>query len=130
MENKKGKKKELSPQEAALIIQLSFREYLIHRSKVLRALRDLSIAKTKLKEIRESFNNFAYCQRLARDAEERQRFTEKIIVLLLTVDAIEVNISLFFLLVNKHVKYMFVNILYYNYMNLISFSNVDFCSTK
>ncbi|KAG6571693.1 BAG family molecular chaperone regulator 7 [Cucurbita argyrosperma subsp. argyrosperma] len=89
VENKKGKKKELSPQEAALIIQLSFREYLIHRSKVLRALRDLSIAKTKLKEIRESFNNFAYCQRLARDAEERQRFTEKIIVLLLTVDAIE-----------------------------------------
>lgn len=91
IENKKGKKKELSPQDAAIIIQISFREYLIHRSKVLRALRDLSVAKTKLKEIRESFNNFAYSRRLTRDAEERQRFTEKIIVLLLTVDAIEVR---------------------------------------
>ncbi|XP_038888291.1 BAG family molecular chaperone regulator 7 [Benincasa hispida] len=89
VENKKGKKKELSPQDAAAIIQISFREYLIHRSKVLRALRELSVAKTKLKEIREAFNNFAYSQRLARDAEERQRFTEKIIVLILTVDAIE-----------------------------------------
>lgn len=100
MENKKGKKKELSPQDAAVIIQINFREYLVHRSKVLRALRDLSVAKTKLKEIREAFNNFAYTQRLARDAEERQRFSEKIIVLLLTVDAIEVKISFFFLLVN------------------------------
>ncbi|KGN43699.1 BAG family molecular chaperone regulator 7 [Cucumis sativus] len=89
VENKKGKKKELSPQDAAVIIQINFREYLVHRSKVLRALRDLSVAKTKLKEIREAFNNFAYTQRLARDAEERQRFSEKIIVLLLTVDAIE-----------------------------------------
>lgn len=94
IENKKGKKKEISPQDAAVIIQLSFREYLIHRSKVLRALRDLTVAKTKLKEIRASFHNFAYSQRLARDAEERQRFTEKIIVLLLTVDAIEVRITL------------------------------------
>lgn len=100
VENKKGKKKELSPQDAAAIIQINFREYLIHRSKVLRALRDLSVAKTKLKEIREAFNNYSYSQRLARDAEERQRFSEKIIVLLLTVDAIEVNISFFLLLVN------------------------------
>ncbi|XP_022927896.1 BAG family molecular chaperone regulator 7-like [Cucurbita moschata] len=89
IESKKGKKKELCPQDAAIIIQISFREYLIHRSKVLRALRDLSVAKTKLKELRASFNNYAYSKRLAWDAEERQRFTEKLIVLLLTVDAIE-----------------------------------------
>lgn len=85
----KGKKKELSPQDAAIVIQLRFRAYLIHRSQALRALRDLAVAKTKLKEIRASFNNFSYRRLVARDAEERQRFSEKIIVLLLTVDAIE-----------------------------------------
>lgn len=87
----KGKKKELSPQDAALMIQLSFRAYLIRRSKALRALRDLAVAKSKLKEIRAFFNNFSYRRRVAHDAEERQRFSEKIIVLLLTVDAIEVT---------------------------------------
>lgn len=85
----KGKKKELSPQDAAIVIQLRFRAYLIRRSQALRALRDLAVAKTKLKEIRASFNNFSYRRLVARDAEERQRFSEKIIVLLLTVDAIE-----------------------------------------
>ena len=88
----KGKKKELSPQDAAIVIQLRFRAYLIRRSQALRALRDLAVAKTKLKEIRASFNNFSYRRLVARDAEERQRFSEKIIVLLLTVDAIEVTI--------------------------------------
>ncbi|XP_042512329.1 BAG family molecular chaperone regulator 7-like [Macadamia integrifolia] len=87
--NAKGKKKELSPQDAALMIQVSFRAYLIRRSKALRALRELAVAKSKLKEIRAAFNNFSYRSRIARDAEERQRFSEKIIVLLLTVDAIE-----------------------------------------
>ncbi|KDP22420.1 hypothetical protein JCGZ_26251 [Jatropha curcas] len=85
----KGKQKELSPEDAALLIQLSFRAYLIRRSKALRALRELAIAKAKLKEIRALFNNFSYRRQIARDAEERQRFSEKIIVLLLTVDAIE-----------------------------------------
>ncbi|XP_043715358.1 BAG family molecular chaperone regulator 7-like [Telopea speciosissima] len=85
----KGKKKELSPQDAAIMIQVSFRAYLIRRSKALRALRELAVAKSKLKEIRAAFNNFSYRSRIARDAEERQRFSEKIIVLLLTVDAIE-----------------------------------------
>ncbi|KAM3682606.1 hypothetical protein ACJW31_12G085100 [Castanea mollissima] len=85
----RGKEKELSPQDAALMIQLNFRAYLIRRSKALRALRDLAVAKTKLKEIRALFNNFSYRSRVAQDAGERQRFSEKIIVLLLTVDSIE-----------------------------------------
>ncbi|PON56259.1 IQ motif, EF-hand binding site [Parasponia andersonii] len=91
--NNKGKKKELSPQDAAITIQISFRAYLIRRSQALRALRDLAVAKTKLKEIRGLFNNVSYRRLVARDAEERQRFSEKIIVLLLTVDAIEFEIS-------------------------------------
>lgn len=85
----KGKKKELSPQDAAAMIQMAFRGYLIRRSKALRALRELAVAKTKLKELRALFHNFSYRSRVARDAEERQKFSERIIVLLLTVDAIE-----------------------------------------
>ncbi|GMH18289.1 hypothetical protein Nepgr_020130 [Nepenthes gracilis] len=85
----KGKEKELSPQDAAVAIQISFREYLIRRSRALRALRDLANAKAKLKEIRAQFRNICYRNHVARDAEERQKFSEKIIVLLLTVDAIE-----------------------------------------
>lgn len=85
----KGKRKELSPQDAAMMIQVSFRAYLIRRSQALRALRELAVAKAKLKELRALFNNFSYRRRLSHDAEERQRFSEKIIVLLLTVDAIE-----------------------------------------
>ncbi|KAL1550362.1 BAG family molecular chaperone regulator 7-like [Salvia divinorum] len=88
-EKKKGKTKELSPQDAAALIQLSFRAYLIRRSQALRALRELAIAKNKLKEIRGLFNNFSYRRLLSRSPEECQRFSEKIIVLLLTVDAIE-----------------------------------------
>jgi len=98
VQNNRGKKKDWSPQDAALLIQISFRAYLIRRSKALRALRELAVAKSKLKEIRAQFNNFSYRRHIARDAEERQRFSEKIIVLLLTVDAIEVVIDLFFLL--------------------------------
>ncbi|GLT84017.1 hypothetical protein SLE2022_022740 [Rubroshorea leprosula] len=87
--NERGKRKELSPQDAALMIQVTFRAYLIRRSKALRSLRDLAVAKTKLKEIRALFNNLSYRGRVAREPDERQRFSEKIIVLLLTVDAIE-----------------------------------------
>lgn len=89
MEKKQGKRKELSPQDAAMIIQMTFKAYLLRRSKALRALRDLAIAKAKLKELRALFNNFSYRRHVARDAEERQKFSEKIIVLLLTIDAIE-----------------------------------------
>ncbi|KVI10063.1 BAG family molecular chaperone regulator 7 [Cynara cardunculus var. scolymus] len=85
----KGKKKELSPQDAALVIQMTFRAYLIKRSQALRALRELAVAKGKLKELRALFQNFSYRRRLARDAAEKQKFSEKVIVLLLTVDAIE-----------------------------------------
>lgn len=69
---------------------MSFKAYLVRRSRALRALKDLAVAKAKLKEIRALFNNFSYRRRIARDAEEHQRFSERIIVLLLTVDAIEV----------------------------------------
>ncbi|KAK4350740.1 hypothetical protein RND71_030053 [Anisodus tanguticus] len=89
VEKRRGKRKELSPQDAALAIQMSFRAYLIRRSQALRGLRELAIAKAKLKELRGLFNNFTYRRRVHRDAEERQRYSEKIIVLLLTVDAIE-----------------------------------------
>ncbi|CAA0836713.1 BAG family molecular chaperone regulator 7 [Striga hermonthica] len=89
VDKSKGKRKELSPHDAAVLIQKSFRAYLIRRSQALRSLREMAIAKTKLKEIRGVFHNFSYRRLLARDAEERQRFSEKIIVLLLTVDAIE-----------------------------------------
>ncbi|KAL1531513.1 BAG family molecular chaperone regulator 7-like [Salvia divinorum] len=89
VDKRRGKRKELSPQDAATLIQKSFRAHIIQRSQSLRALRELAIAKTKLKEIRSLFNNFSYRRRLARNAEELQRFSEKIIVLLLTVDAIE-----------------------------------------
>ncbi|CAL0334297.1 unnamed protein product [Lupinus luteus] len=89
VQNVRGKKKELSPQDAALLIQISFKAYLIRRSKTLRALRELAVAKSKLKDLRAQFNNFTYRRRVARDSEERQRFSEKVIVLLLTVDAIE-----------------------------------------
>ncbi|XP_068635175.1 BAG family molecular chaperone regulator 7-like [Aristolochia californica] len=89
IKNDKGKKQELSPQDAALIIQVYFRSHLVRRSQALRGLRELAVAKAKLKEIRACFNNFSYRRRIGNDAEERQRFSEKIIVLLLTVDAIE-----------------------------------------
>lgn len=72
------------------MIQVSFRAYLIRRSQALRALRELAVAKAKLKELRALFNNFTYRRRLTLNAEERQKFSERIIVLLLTVDAIEV----------------------------------------
>ncbi|KAJ1277457.1 hypothetical protein BS78_04G005600 [Paspalum vaginatum] len=89
MNHGKGKRKELSPQDAALLIQLNYRAHLAHRSQVLRCLRDLAVAKAKLKEIRSFFYNISYRRRIAHDSEERQRFAEKIIVLLLTVDALE-----------------------------------------
>jgi hypothetical protein len=91
MGNDKGKAKELSPQDAALLIQMNYRAHLAHRSQVLRCLRDLAVAKAKLKELRSMFYNLNYRRRCSYDHEERQRFSEKIIVLLLTVDALEVS---------------------------------------
>ncbi|KAL3650433.1 hypothetical protein CASFOL_006836 [Castilleja foliolosa] len=89
LEKKRGKMIELSPQDAAVLIQTNFRAYLIRRSQALRGLRELAIAKNRLKELRALFNNYTYRLRLSKDAEERQRFSEKVIVLLLTVDTIE-----------------------------------------
>ncbi|KAG6480379.1 BAG family molecular chaperone regulator 7-like isoform X1 [Zingiber officinale] len=85
----KGKQKELTRQDAALLIQMTFRAHLARRSQVLHCLRELAVAKSRLKDIRALFYNFSYRRRIASDAEELQRFTEKIIVLLLTVEGIE-----------------------------------------
>ena len=74
-------------QDAAIMVHMSFRAYLIRRSQAFRALRDLAVAKAKLKEIRVLFNNCRH--RVTDDAEERQRIFEKIIVLLIHVDDIE-----------------------------------------
>lgn len=74
-----------------MLIQMNYRAHLAHRSQVLRCLRDLAVAKAKLKEIRSLFYNISYRRRIAHDHEERQRFSEKIIVLLITVDALEVT---------------------------------------
>jgi hypothetical protein len=70
---------------------MTYRAHLAHRSQVLRCLRDLAVAKAKLKELRSLFYNISYRHRIAHDHEERQRFSEKIIVLLITVDALEVS---------------------------------------
>ncbi|KAF3642361.1 hypothetical protein T459_16821 [Capsicum annuum] len=70
VEKRRGKRKELSPQDAVLAIQMNFRAYLIRRSQPLCALRELAIAKTKLKELRALFNNFTYRQHIGHDAEE------------------------------------------------------------
>ncbi|KAM3342834.1 hypothetical protein P3S68_027800 [Capsicum galapagoense] len=60
VEKRRGKRKKMSPKDAALAIQMSFRAYIIRRSQALRALRELAIFKTKLKELRALFNNFTY----------------------------------------------------------------------
>uniref|UniRef100_A0A0E0CHL7 BAG domain-containing protein n=1 Tax=Oryza meridionalis TaxID=40149 RepID=A0A0E0CHL7_9ORYZ len=85
----KGKRKQLSPQDAALLIQMNYRSHLAHRSQVLRCLRHLAVAKAKLKDIRSLFYNISYRRRISHDSEERQRFADKIIALLATVDALE-----------------------------------------
>ncbi|KAK6920297.1 BAG domain [Dillenia turbinata] len=85
----KGKKKMLSPQDAAMAIQTSFRAHLSRKTQSLKSLRDMAIAKAKMRELRSLFNNFSYRRVVARETEERQRFSEKIVVLLLTVEAIE-----------------------------------------
>ncbi|KAJ0577292.1 putative BAG family molecular chaperone regulator/7/8 [Helianthus annuus] len=72
-----------------MMIQIVFRAYLIRKSMALRALRELATVKGKLKEVKALFNNYSYRRRLTREKEERQKFSERIIVLLLTVDAIE-----------------------------------------
>eukprot|EP00252_Welwitschia_mirabilis_P019605 TRINITY_DN4583_c0_g1_i1.p1 TRINITY_DN4583_c0_g1~~TRINITY_DN4583_c0_g1_i1.p1 ORF type:complete len:470 (-),score=92.27 TRINITY_DN4583_c0_g1_i1:83-1492(-) len=85
----KGKKTEMSPHEAAFIIQEKFREHMAHRSQTLRSLKELAVAKERLKELRSLFSNYAYRRLLFKDEEEKQRFSEKVVVLLLTVDSIE-----------------------------------------
>ncbi|KAK8570476.1 hypothetical protein V6N13_003153 [Hibiscus sabdariffa] len=84
----RGKRRVLSADEAAVVIERTFRAYLIRRSKSLRALRELAVAKAKLKAL---FNNYTYRESIGHDSEERQRFTERIISLILNVDAIQVE---------------------------------------
>ena len=75
-------------------------------------------AKAKLKEIRALFNNYSYRQSIARDSEERQRFSERIISLILTVDAIQV---VSFCLLLRHPSLNFVLILSFNLLIFCSF---------
>ncbi|KAF3795255.1 BAG family molecular chaperone regulator 7 [Nymphaea thermarum] len=84
----KGKKKELSPLDAALLLQTKFRAHRIRRSQTIRGLRDLAVAKAKLNDLRSLFNSFSYRRRLTVETGERQRFSERTIVLILTVEAI------------------------------------------
>ncbi|KAL1067269.1 hypothetical protein V6Z11_D12G118200 [Gossypium hirsutum] len=56
----RGKRPMLSPEEAVVVIENTFIAYLIHRSKSLRALRELAATKSKLKELKESFNAYSY----------------------------------------------------------------------
>jgi hypothetical protein len=66
-----------------------------HRSQGLRCLRRLAVAKAKLKDISSLFYSVSYRRRLAHDSEERQRFADKTMALLLTVDALEVLLPFF-----------------------------------
>ncbi|WKA13007.1 hypothetical protein VitviT2T_030344 [Vitis vinifera] len=86
--------RELSPEGAAWLMDLDGNQFSeptnvdqLKRSQALHALRDLAVAKAKLKEIRVLFNNCRH--RVTDDAEERQRIFEKIMVLLIHVDDIE-----------------------------------------
>ncbi|KAJ0053820.1 hypothetical protein Pint_00205 [Pistacia integerrima] len=80
------KKKELSPQDAALNIRRSFKEHVVRGSQALDhcASWQWLLAKAWLKEVRVLFYNFQNGQQISRDAEESQWFYEKIIVLILT----------------------------------------------
>jgi hypothetical protein len=130
MNHCKGKRKELSPQDAALLIQMNYRAHLAHRSQVLRCLRDLAVAKAKLKEIRSFFYNISYRRRVAHDTEERQRFAEKIIVLLLTVDALEVNsrsVPCYFVIQQMTTAVLFIVIYDFSHKNLSALSTMQCC---
>ncbi|MBA0863508.1 hypothetical protein Goshw_022228 [Gossypium schwendimanii] len=72
----RGKRPMLSPEEAVVVIEKTLKPYLIHRSKSLQALRELAAAKSKLKELKESFNAYSYRQTVARDSHEHRRFSE------------------------------------------------------
>ncbi|XP_031483898.1 BAG family molecular chaperone regulator 7-like [Nymphaea colorata] len=78
-EQGKSRKQLSPPEDAALIIQMSFRAHLVRPTQMLRGHRDLAIADAKLKELRSLFDYFFY-------AEERQRFSEKIILPLTVED--------------------------------------------
>ncbi|KAK2645247.1 hypothetical protein Ddye_020442 [Dipteronia dyeriana] len=63
-------------------------EYVTRRSQSIRSPCELVVATAKLREIKALFDSYGYRHRIARDAEERQCFSERIIVLLAD-DAIE-----------------------------------------
>lgn len=78
-----------TPEDAALIIQSSFRAYLVRRSETLRHLRDLAIVKSTLKKLHCLYADSRYRRLLCRDADERNRFSERATALLLKVDSVQ-----------------------------------------
>lgn len=82
-------KTEMSPDTAALIIQTRFRAYLARRSQTLRHLRDLAMIKSEFKQLNFLFANAGYRRIVRRDQDERRRFCEKAVGLLLKLDSIE-----------------------------------------
>lgn len=82
-------KTEMSPDTAALIIQSRFRAYLARRSQTLRHLKDLAMIKSEFKQLNFLFANAGYRRIVRRDQDERRRFCEKAVGLLLKLDSIE-----------------------------------------
>ena len=66
----KGKRNELSAHKAIAMIQLTYRDYVARRSQILGDLRELPVARSKLKELRVLFHNFSYRSQIVHDAEE------------------------------------------------------------
>lgn len=82
-------KTEMSPDTAALIIQSRFRAYLARRSQTLRHLRDLATVKSEFKQLNFLFANAGYRRIVRRDQDERRRFCEKAVAMLLKLDSIQ-----------------------------------------
>lgn len=80
---------EMNPEVAARIIQSRFRAYLVRRSQSLRHLRDLAMVKSEFKQLNFLFTNAGYRRIVRRDQDERRRFCEKAVALLLKLDSIE-----------------------------------------
>lgn len=80
---------EMNPEAAARIIQSRFRSYLVRRSQSLRHLKDLAMVKSEFKQLNFLFANVGYQKIVKRDQDERRRFCEKAVALLLKLDSIE-----------------------------------------
>ncbi|KAI7750038.1 hypothetical protein M8C21_024012 [Ambrosia artemisiifolia] len=88
VENNK-RKEYFSPKAAAMMIQKTFSAYLLRKSQALRALRELAIVQRMLKEFATLFHLLHFHRGAAHDKENRLKFSEKFIVMLLAIDAIE-----------------------------------------